>query len=380
MVADMSKDAPEAPEQLLAQATAARATTPGTRFDHQLLRDWGYAIFAAAGSSQAEAVIVTDHLVNANLKGHDSHGVVRISKYLDWVRKKELLTNQHVRTVTSKGSILVLDGGFGYGQVIGQEAMKLVIERTREHGFCAAAIRNSGHLGRIGEWPEQLARAGLTSVHFVNTSGYGILVAPHGGSDRRLSANPVAAGCPGPGGNPYILDIATSAVAEGKIQVARNQGSLLEPGLIMDGQGEPTNDPERFYADPVGSIFPMASHKGSGISFFCEILAGSLSGGQSSHPNNPTAWRLVNNMMTICFDPAVFSEFDFSGDVQRLAEWVKGSPARVPGIEVLLPGELETRTELDRRENGIFIDTQTHRQLLDAATSWGLQIPSELAL
>ncbi|NBY27959.1 MAG: hypothetical protein EBQ71_13580 [Betaproteobacteria bacterium] len=124
----------------------------------------------------------------------------------------------------------------------------------------------------------------------------------------------------------------------------------------------------------------MASHKGSGISFFCEILAGSLSGGQSSHPNNPTAWRLVNNMMTICFDPAVFSEFDFAGDVQRLAEWVKGSPARVPGIEVLLPGELETRTELDRRENGIFIDTQTHRQLLDAATSWGLQIPSELAL
>lgn len=354
--------------------------TSGTKINHKLLRELGRLIFIAAGSSDTEAAIVSDHLVDANLKGHDSHGVVRISKYVDWVKNKELLPNQHAQIIKSSSSIVSLDGCFGYGQVIGKEAMDIVIERTKAHGFCATTIRNSGHLGRIGEWPEQLAKAGFTSVHFVNTSGYGILVAPHGGSDRRLSANPIAAGCPGPDGYPYILDMATSAVAEGKIRLAQNQGRLLEPGLMMDGTGQPTNDPERFYASPMGSIFPMASHKGSGLSFFCEILAGSISGGKSSHPENPTAWRLVNNMMTICFDPSVFSDLNFTDDVSRLSEWVKASPELVPGTKVLLPGEIERSNELDRLENGIFIDTETHHQFINTAKSFGLQIKPELEI
>ena len=146
------------------------------------------------------------------------------------------------------------------------------------------AIRNSGHLGRIGAWAEQLAEAGLASFHFVNTSGFGILVAPHGGSDRRLSANPIAAGVPVKGRRPLILDIATSAIAEGKIQVAKNKGEQLPPGLVLDGKGRPTTDPKAFYAEPPGAILPFGGHKGSGLSFFCEILAGSLTGGHASNP------------------------------------------------------------------------------------------------
>ena len=146
--------------------------------------------------------------------------------------------------------------------------MAIAAGRARESGLCAIAIRNSGHLGRIGAWAEQLADAGLVSVHFVNTSGFGILVAPHGGSDRRLSANPIAAGTPVAGSAPLILDIATSTIAEGKIQIARNRGEALEPGIVIDGKGRPTTDPDAFYAEPPGAIFPFGGHKGSGLSVF----------------------------------------------------------------------------------------------------------------
>lgn len=335
-------------------------------------------LFEAAGSSKEEARIVSDHLVTANLKGHDSHGVIRAAKYVGWVAAGELIPNRHAEIVGGKGSLLVVDGGFGYGQVIGRESMSLVAERAREHGFCAAMIRNSGHLGRIGAWPEQLAHAGLVSVHFVNTSGYGILVAPHGGSDRRLSANPIAAGAPRKGGRPLVLDIATSVVAEGKIQVARNKKQKLKPGWVIDGKGRPTTEPDSFYEKPPGAIFPIAGHKGSGLSVFCEILAGSLTGGGSSHPEGASAWRLVNNMLTLAFDPAVVPGSAFEGDVKRLEEWVKGSPPIDPREPVRLPGEIEDLTEAARRRSGVPLDQETRRQLRDARGKFGLSGVPEL--
>jgi len=344
---------------------------------HQALRRFVGAIFEAAGSLPGEAGIVADHLVEANLKGHDSHGSIRASKYVAWVEAGQLLPNRHAEVVSDRGALVVVDGGFGYGQVIGREAMGIAIERARTYGFCALGIRNSGHLGRVGAWAEQLAEANLASFHFVNTSGFGILVAPHGGSDRRLSANPVAAGAPMKGRPPVILDIATSSTAEGKIQVARNRGQALEPGLVIDGAGVPTTDPERFYASPPGAIFPFGGHKGSGLSFMCEILAGSLTGGASSHPQNPTASRLVNNMLTLAFEPAAFPTDQFDADVLRLADWTKASPPLTPGGEVLLPGEVELRTEVERLASGIPVDDQTLGQLCEIAKSLGLSPPED---
>ena len=187
------------------------------RIPQQLMRRFGRDVFEAAGSSAEEAGIVADHLVEASLMGHDSHGVIRISKYVDWVRAGQVLPNQHIEIVNGRGALLVVDGRFGFGQVIGKEAMDLAADRAVAHGMATVALRNSGHLGRIGAWPELLAGRGLASIHFVNTSGFGILVAPHGGSDRRLSANPIAAGVALAGRAPIILDIATSVIAEGKI-------------------------------------------------------------------------------------------------------------------------------------------------------------------
>ena len=349
-----------------------------THIDHQALRPFIRAIFQAAGSSTDEAATVADHLVEANLKGHDSHGVIRAAKYADWVAAGQLVPNRHAEIVSDRPAMLVIDGGFGYGQVIGKEAMALGAERARRNGLCAIGIRNSGHLGRIGAWPEQLAQADLASVHFVNTSGYGILVAPHGGSDRRLSANPIAAGVPVTGGAPIILDIATSVIAEGKIQIARNRGDQLKPGLVIDGAGRPTTDPATFYSHPPGAIFPFGGHKGYGLSLFCEIFAGSLTGGGSSHPKNPTVGRLVNNMLSIAFDPSAFPNADFANDVMRLSDWVKSSPPIEPNGEVLLPGEVEEAISAERLRKGIPLDAETVRQLTVCASR--LRVPVLAAL
>ena len=221
-----------------------------------------------------------------------------------------------------------------------------------------------------------LAERGLASIHFVNTSGFGILVAPFGGADRRLSANPIAAGAPRRGGRPIILDIATSAIAEGKIQVARNRGEQLQPGLVLDGHGRPTTDPKVFYAEPPGAILPFGGHKGSGLSFFCEILAGSLTGGQASNPEASTVDRLVNNMLSLAFDPAAFGDSDaFADDLTRLVEWVKASPPSTPGGEVLLPGEVEERVRRERVDKGLPIDDATWRALSMTAASLGVPTP-----
>ena len=333
----------------------------------------GRAVFQAAGSSENEAAIVADHLVEANLAGHDSHGILRVHKYVDWQSRGEVLPNQHARVVSDRGAALLIDGQFGYGQVIGREAMDLLTGRVKQNGFAVTAIRNSAHLGRIGAWAEQLAVAGFPSFHFVNTSGYGILVAPHGGSDRRLSANPIAAGTPTPNG-PLVLDIATSVIAEGKIQMMRNRHQPLPAGSVIDGQGRPTTDAEAFYATPPGAIFPFGGHKGSGISFFCEVLAGSLSGGFASNPASPTAKRLVNNMLSIAFDPAAFGGADFfAADLDRLIRWTTASPPIEPGGSVLLPGQIEDKTRAERRKNGIPVDPETWSQLEEAARKVGIK-------
>ena len=347
------------------------------KFSSSTLETFLQAIFAAAGSEPSEAEAVASHLVDASVMGHDSHGVIRASKYVDWLKAGIVLPNRHARIVSDRGALVVVDGDFGFGQVIGKEAMNLAAERAETHGMATVAIRNSGHLGRIGAWPEMLAERGLASFHFVNTSGFGILVAPFGGSDRRLSANPIAAGAPMKGGRPIILDIATSVIAEGKIQVARNKGQHLQPGMVLDGHGQATTEPEVFYASPPGAILPFGGHKGSGLSFFCEILAGSLSGGYASNPKSPTAKRLVNNMLTLAFDPAAFGDANaFADDVVRLAEWVKGSPPISEGGKVLLPGEIEEDVRRERAANGVPIDDETWRAITATAASLGVAAPA----
>ena len=163
---------------------------------HEPLRHLIAAIFQAAGCEPAEAERIALHLVEANLVGHDSHGIIRVATYVDWLRAGKVLANRSMQIVFENEVIAVVDGQFGFGQTIGEQATRLGIEKSARHGVAVVALRNSGHLGRIGDWPLLAAQAGKLSLHFVNTTGAGILVAPFGGINRRLSANPIAAGIP----------------------------------------------------------------------------------------------------------------------------------------------------------------------------------------
>jgi uncharacterized oxidoreductase len=340
------------------------------------LRDLVQAIFAAAGSAPAEAAAVADHLIEANLMGHDSHGVIRVAPYIELLRAGKWTANRHAEVVKDMGAVVVVDGGQGLGQVIAKEAIELGIARVRAHGVAVVGVRNSGHMGRIGAWAEQAAAAGLVSLHFVNTTGFGIQVAPFGGTDRRLSVNPIALGAPRPGAEPLIHDMSTGAVAAGKIRVARNKGELLPEGAIIDHQGRPTRDPEAFFTDPPGALTTTGGHKGYGLALFVEVLAGALTGGGAGHPDKPSADRPINGLLSILIDPAALAgSAALAADLERLIAYVTASPPAQPGGKVLLPGEIERRTRAERLAHGIPLDPNTLNQLRGAARAVGLTKP-----
>ena len=181
---------------------------------------------------------------------------------------------------------------------------------------------------------------------------------------------------PGPDGAPLILDMSTSAIAEGKIQVAKNRGQQLPAGSTNDSHGRPNQDPAAFYGPPEGALLPFGGHKGYGLSIFCEILAGALSGGQTTHRDNATAGRLVNNMLSVVFDPAAFCGAEsFAAEIARMASWVKASPPATPDGEVFLPGEIERRTRARQLQEGIPLDIVTRRQIADSVRALNVALP-----
>jgi len=326
-------------------------------------------LFHLAGCRPEEAMLVAKRLVAGNLAGYDSHGVIRVPLYLRLVREEKIFPNRHISVVSQIGAMAILDGNFGFGQVIGGEAVRYGIQQALESGMAVIGLRNSGHLGRIGDWAHMAADFGFVSLHFANTSGFGILVAPHGGSDRRLSANPIAIGIPRPKTTTHIIvDISTCAVSEGKIMVARNNEKTMPEGVMIDGYGKPTIDPNIFYAEPKGAILPLGGHKGFGLGIACEIFAGALTGSGCSNPANETASTLVNGMLSIYLNPVAFGSLaSFDSEVDHFVEWVKDSPPSDGEQAVRMPGEQSANTTRYREKNGIPLDEKTLRSLHEEA-------------
>lgn len=338
---------------------------------HDRLKSLTTAIFSAAGCEPDEAARVAHYLVQSNLVGHDSHGVIRIPTYVDFLKTGKVIAGRKLKVILENEAIAVVDGEFGLGQSVGEQATRLGIEKSRQYGVSVIALRNSGHLGRIGDFPLMAAREGLLSLHWVNTSGAGILVAPFGGLERRLSACPIAAGVPIENGPHMVLDMSGCMIAEGKVRVARNQGVPVPDGCLIDAQGQPTNDPNVFYGDPPGAILPIAGHKGSGLTMIAEMLGGALTGSQCSNPKN--ADRVVNGMLSIYLDRKFFlSSEDFSSEVNRFIAWVKTSKTTTAEGEILMPGEIEERTQTHRLANGIKIDETTLQQIEEKCEMLGV--------
>ena len=236
------------------------------------------AICRADGSSDQEARLVADHLVLANLFGHDSHGVGMMPHYIQNTGNGACVRNHHAKISRDNGAVIVVDGGAGYGQVVAKEAMDIGIERAKKHGVCVVGLKNAHHIGRIGHWGEQCARAGMVSTHWVNVHGHKSLVAPFGGAEPRFTTNPYCTAVPRKGKEPIVLDFATSQVAAGKVRVAHNKKTPMDPGLLIDSEGNATADPGVLYNAPYGAILPFGLHKGGGLAVICDILAGALTG------------------------------------------------------------------------------------------------------
>jgi uncharacterized oxidoreductase len=325
------------------------------------------AIMRAAGCSEGEAATIARRLVDSNLVGHDSHGVLRLPRYLDWIRDGTLRPNTAPTLVFDSDTIAIVDGNRGFGQVTGEFATKLGIAKARVKGIAMVGLRNCGHLGRIGDWADLAAEAGQVSLHFLNTSG-AQRVAPFGGSDRRLSTNPITIGVPVEGADPVVLDVTTSMVAEGKLMVAMNKGEQVPEGWIVDKDGKPTTNPKDFYDG--GALLTIGEHKGSGLSILTDLLAGAITTGRSSDPADTV---LRNNMLSIFIAPAVYdADGGVLAEVQRLIEWVKDSPPLVAGRPVLGPGDIERQTRATRLANGVPLDDTTWGDLLAAAQSVGI--------
>ncbi len=352
----------------------------------EVLRAYIAAIFQAAGCAAEEAGRIAHYLLSANLAGHDSHGVIRAPRYVQWLGEGRVRAGQTLTIVAEGPTHAVADGNLGFGQTIGPLAVDLGIARARAAGMAVVALRNSGHLGRIGDWGERAAEAGLVSIHFVNVYR-GELVAPFGGVDRRFSTNPFCIGVPQPDAPPLLLDMATSLVAEGKVLVASNGGKPVPAGALIAPDGALSSDPRLLYgeiegthvrdsANGAGALRTFGEHKGSGVAFMCEILAGCLTGGGTSGPI-PGGRRggIANGMLSIYLRPGAFGADRFEQAAREYAAYVKAARPATPGGEVLVPGEPEARIRAQRLRDGIPLQPETWATIGATASALGVKPP-----
>ena len=335
-------------------------------------------IIAAAGSSAQEAQTVADNLVLANLSGHDSHGVGMVPRYVEAVLEGGLKPNSAVAVKLDGGSLLALDGQRGYGQVIGEQAMRMAIERAQDSGSCVMALANSHHLGRIGHFAEMGVDRGLVSLHFVNVQSRPV-VAPWGGGDGRYGTNPFCCGIPLPGQPPFILDFATSRVAQGKMRVAHNEGRQVDPGYLIDEKGRPTTNPGVVVVPQPGGMFgallAFGEHKGYGMAVACELLGGALTGSGTWHRPADNHRAVINGMFTVVVDPRKLgTQESFQTEALAFVEWLRQSPPAPGGDGVMLAGEPERKARRQREADGIALDDQTWSEIVAAGAKVGARV------
>jgi uncharacterized oxidoreductase len=333
------------------------------------LNDFGARIFVGAGVPDEIARRVVNNLVRADTYGVHSHGVVRLADYVKAVKSGKVQPAAEPTIIKESPLIVLLDAHWGFGQVAAERAMQLAMDKAKAYGVGIACVRNSNHVGAIGEYTEAAANAGLIGLAIVN--GIGRLVTPHGGRARMLSTNPIAFSVPVPGGRPLLMDFATSSVAEGKIKVARNKGAKVPSGWILDKEGASTDEPLDFYDGgfllPMGGF--MGGHKGYGLSIMVEILGGLLSGTGAAMLDTAPA----NGCFFMAISPDAFRPAsEFVADVRRLVDALNETRP-LEGVErVLVPGDPEQAAEARHRRDGIHLDDVTWQTILDAGQSVGV--------
>src|SRR6267378_4215481 len=302
----------------------------------QTLIDFVAEVFARSDSSPEEARRIATYLTTANLTGHDSHGVIRVPVYVRWKKMGSVVPDQTVERVVDTPSLAVVDGRFGYGQTVAPQAVRIGIEKCKASGLAAVALRNAGHIGRVG--------------------------------------------IPRHGQGPIVLDFATSIVAEGKVLVASRGGKKLPKGALIDLDGTLSEDPAVLYgphsaegprdhSQGKGAIRAFGEHKGSGLAFICELLGGALTGTGATAPDR----RFANGMFAVYVDPKVVDTSNFFDvEISRYVDFIRATKP-VAGVDaVLIPGDSERKMRADRTKNGVPLPDDTWAAIVNTAREVGV--------
>jgi uncharacterized oxidoreductase len=341
--------------------------------------EFATSLFTAAAVPAVDAGIVARSLIGANLRGHDSHGVMRIPQYVSFLQRGEYRIGVLLLVERETAVIVGCDGQWGLGQIQAHRLLDLILPKARTSGIAAGTIRNCGHIGRLGEYAERAAESDMILIATVNNDGAGQRVAPPGGIEPRLGTNPLCIAVPTKcAEGPLVLDFGTSVVAEGKVRVLHINQRPAPDGWLLDSNGIPTNDPGVLYKTPPGSILPMGgpqAYKGFGLALVLDLLAGGLSGGHCSHPGAPPSRG--NNVFFLALDPCSFGDTDYlKTQSAQLVEFVR-STSRAPGVErIVIAGDPERSIHEIRLKEGIPLEENHWQKLVDLAQTLDVHPPT----
>ena len=337
----------------------------------------GAALLRAAGASEEEAGDVAVGCVNANLAGHDSHGVIAIPTYIDRVKAGHIVPGAKWTIVQESPTTTVIDGQWGFGFHVNAKAMALTIEKAKTANVAACTVFRQSHVGRLAAYPMMAMRAGMIGIATADSGRSPKHVAPFGGREARLGTNPISIAVPSDLEAPFYLDMATSAVAAGKIALSIARGEQIPQGWIIDAEGRHTTDPTQYRKG--GALLPLGGsegYKGSGLAAMVEILCGLLTGlGFGVEPTG----RHNDGCFMAVFNVAAFRPLkDFEKEVGEFARYLKSTPPSEGSPGVFYPGELEYIRETKRRAEGIEIEDATWDKLKALATDYKLAAELDL--
>lgn len=344
---------------------------------HEELSKLGSQILRSAGAADKVADRVARHLAGSNLVGLDSHGIIRLPDYGAWLQEGKIAGENRLEVFKDKGATCLIDAHMSFGQVAASQSADIAVHKAQTYGIGFVSVKNASHIGRLGEYVEDIALKGFIGFLCCNAEGAGQLVAPWGGKEARIGTNPMAWGIPsGRASGSMVLDMATSIVPEGKIRVMMRRGEAIPNGWVIDSQGQSTTNPADLYGPPVGAILPFGEHKGYGLMLAIEALSGVLSGGGHARQATKESWFTHGStfsMMAIEVE-SFRSLTEFTDDVDEMLSHMKSSPATTPDAEVLVPYEIESREKAIRLENGIMIEDTTWDKVAQFASTLGVSI------
>ncbi len=338
------------------------------------LRRLSVQLFEAAGVSKEESAIVVNHLVDASLCGVDSHGIVRVPEYLGRIMgvsgygdMYEVIPGAEFKIERDSPTIAVVDGGWGFGQVVARKAMELAIAKAKQYGVGSVAGRNVDHVGRAAEYTMMAAEEKMIGAMFVKVVP---VMSAIGGKSRLLGNNPLSVAIPGQEKNPIVVDIAMSVVAGGKVIISQEKAEKIPEGWVLDKEGHASTDPSVYMAG--GSLVPFGGHKGYALGVVMEVLGGILSGaGALSDYKGNNAFTLL----ALNIEPFIDRD-EFTAKVDKLENDLKSAPKAPGSMEIVVPGEPEFRTKERRLKEGIPITERTWSNIGEFATRLKVPMPS----